>query len=761
MICVPEDMHFITDCSSATGEFYLTRFPDFSHENYKLRAILPVCMFRTPFLLILLLVVSVHISELLACNAGSIWMGKQDKGDTLSVTDLIELSSRFAPLDAALALDYATRATKRADGDSEPGLRGIALINLGKIQYGYKDFVAAIDAFQLSAEHFGGLPGQELLEAKAYFEIGRSCKKLGNYAEALTAFQESYRLAEICGDTYLQVDLMRRSANISKHLREYDTAIEFARACIVLASAEGYGDFESEAYRELGYIYNKQKLYPEAISAFREALVLADTARLELFADAMEGLGNVFLKQGSLDSAMTYFLQALSYREAVEDAESLHILYLNIGETYEQLGNYKQARSFFSRSLTLARQEQKAGMLGNSMMRMARLAEKRKDFTAAEAGLLEALELLQKGGNRNVELICLKSLQEFYEKRGDFSSSLVYMKQLNELKSSIHTDELSRDMENMRVMYRTRLLNDEVKLMEQEAQIRELEAGRLSRRITLALGLSVMLIVVTLTLFYLWRQKSRLNRLNEVRNAELNAMNKELKELNRTKDKLFSIIGHDLKNPIGIIAGFNDILRGRYHEIDEQTRSDYLRIIGESIKNVSTLLDDLLEWSRAQRKTRQFRQHQFDLNELIRKNVELLSSSATKKQLTLEAETDRPLMIFADDHMVDTVLRNLLNNAVKFTASGGNIRIFAREEDQRMEVSVRDTGVGMEPEVAGNLFAGDQFISREGTDGEQGTGLGLVICKEFVEKHGGNLRVSSEPGKGSTFVFDLPRPVPV
>jgi signal transduction histidine kinase len=169
------------------------------------------------------------------------------------------------------------------------------------------------------------------------------------------------------------------------------------------------------------------------------------------------------------------------------------------------------------------------------------------------------------------------------------------------------------------------------------------------------------------------------------------------------------------------------------------------------------LLENLLEWSRTQRKTISFKQQQLDSNEIIRENINLARATAEKKSIKMEIQIGEPVMVMADSNMVNTVLRNLISNAVKYTGESGTVEVRTKADAKTVNVSVMDSGIGMSEEEISNIFKVDRPVSRKGTSGESGTGLGLLICKEFVEKHHGAIHVTSKPGKGSTFSFDLPR----
>jgi PAS domain S-box-containing protein len=237
----------------------------------------------------------------------------------------------------------------------------------------------------------------------------------------------------------------------------------------------------------------------------------------------------------------------------------------------------------------------------------------------------------------------------------------------------------------------------------------------------------------------------------------LRKINNELERLNRTKDKFFSIIAHDLRNPFHAIIGFSELLTKEYKSMSDQQKIGLLELINVSSEGAFNLLENLLQWARTQTDKIQFSPETIDIHEIIMSTINLLSISAEKKHIKLNNTVETKTIVYADRNMINTVIRNLVSNAVKFTQTGGEITISISESPKSWEVKVKDTGIGMNKENLGKLFRIDTYHSTSGTSGETGTGLGLIICKEFVEKHDGKIKVESEEKKGSTFSFTIPR----
>jgi PAS domain S-box-containing protein len=230
----------------------------------------------------------------------------------------------------------------------------------------------------------------------------------------------------------------------------------------------------------------------------------------------------------------------------------------------------------------------------------------------------------------------------------------------------------------------------------------------------------------------------------------------DLRELNATKDKLFSIIAHDMRGPIGSFIQVLDILTGEM-EIDEGMKNDLLGELSNASKNIFNLLENLLNWSMIQRSLINLHPQKFILNDILRENSELLSPNSKQKSINIILSADENITVFADINSISLVIRNLISNAIKFTPERGTIRITANNDGERCEVAVKDSGVGMTWDILENLFKPGSYYSSFGTNGERGSGIGLVLVKDFVERNGGEILASSIPGAGSTFVFTIPK----
>ncbi len=287
-------------------------------------------------------------------------------------------------------------------------------------------------------------------------------------------------------------------------------------------------------------------------------------------------------------------------------------------------------------------------------------------------------------------------------------------------------------------------------------------------------AIAILLIIIILfrtRLYQLKKDKSRLTRRVEERTKEIQQKNKileqseakllnqkkeiqksvnELKEANATKDKFFNIIAHDLKNPFNIIQGYADILKTEYDKFTDTERKRMINEIDRSSEITFRLLENLLMWSRSQRGKIKIIKENTDLNDLVRGSINLYQANAKNKKIAVINTINSSLMLNCDKFTLNTIIGNLLNNAIKFTPENGEIKISGSETENQIHLSIKDNGVGMTDEIKTNLFKIDEGLTTLGTNNEKGTGLGLILCKEFVEMNNGTITVESKVGKGTT-----------
>lgn len=237
----------------------------------------------------------------------------------------------------------------------------------------------------------------------------------------------------------------------------------------------------------------------------------------------------------------------------------------------------------------------------------------------------------------------------------------------------------------------------------------------------------------------------------------LHQKNLELQEVIATKNKFFSIIAHDLKSPFLGFIGLTSALVEEEQNISLEERNRFIKLIHERAINLFKLLENLLEWSRLQNNTIEFKPDTIDFSKTIEEVIQNEISFANQKNIEIINYTPKNLFAYADIYMIKANLRNLISNAIKFTPIGGKIELFVEDNESEVLFSIKDSGIGMSKKMLDKLFRSDEKVARPGTQGESSTGLGLLLCKEFIDKHNGKIFAESIEGQGSSFYFSLPK----
>lgn len=248
--------------------------------------------------------------------------------------------------------------------------------------------------------------------------------------------------------------------------------------------------------------------------------------------------------------------------------------------------------------------------------------------------------------------------------------------------------------------------------------------------------------------------------INNTKNIEAEKILKQseikLKELNETKDKFFSIIAHDLRGPLGNLKVLLNILKDTDSDLNDEERVEFLQVLENSASNLFALLENLLQWSTSQKGSIVFQPDNINISNIINETISVLLIAAKNKNITVSNNVKENTFVIADFNMINTILRNIISNAIKFTKSGGKIEVNSQLKDQFLEISISDNGIGIPNDIIDKLFKIENKVTTSGTNKELGTGLGLILSSEFIEKHNGKIWVESELGKGSTFTFSIP-----
>ncbi len=523
----------------------------------------------------------------------------------------------------------------------------------------------------------------------------------------------------------------------------------------------------------IGLIYRDLKNYDKAIEYLNRTLEIDLNSGIEMYiAQSYSNLARTYLPAKEFDKTYENLSEALKRMAFVEEADVKIEILSCAGEYYLELNKPDSAIKYISEALTVAETANRKRTLSYTYFLIGRYLMVKERFSIAITHINEAIKL---SDSLNIK----ENVDEYYDyisqaylKNKDFKNAHLNLKKSNEVKDAIHSEELTRSLGNFEKQSELFRIQTEFQV-EQKLKQSELEKGEIRLKLVslFSIIIIIFLVIIVIVVINNYRNKTSANKhLKEkskiieqqseelrstINNLEVNE--EKLKNLNATKDKFFSIIAHDLKNPFNVLLGYSDLL---VNEPSIKTDPKKLDKITKSILSTTEfsyeLLENLLAWSRSQTEGLKVEPINFNLSELIGSQVEFFKNGAESKQIKLIFNVDKNLHVHADQNMILTTLRNLISNAIKFTKRGGSINITSKHEGDKIIFSVRDNGIGINSENQKKLFLLDSDFKINGTDNETGTGLGLILCKEFINKNGGEISVQSEEGKGSIFTFTLP-----
>jgi len=320
-----------------------------------------------------------------------------------------------------------------------------------------------------------------------------------------------------------------------------------------------------------------------------------------------------------------------------------------------------------------------------------------------------------------------------------------------------YTEEACQIIESaeLQVKFDIKEKENENEILRQKTEIQQLAINKQTYLRNTFIYISIIFSLIVIFVIYRYRIKQNANKILTEKNELINKQKDELEEVYRTKDKLFAIITHDLKNPFNTIVSLSHFLESNYNNMSEDHKISCIQSLSKSVTNVSELLLNLTDWLNAKEDKLILHKANFNLSATIQSLKKLYLTQAEQKSIDLKINTGSDIYVLGNERLIKTVLRNLLDNAVKFTLEEGKIELNVKVEDNKIIVSVADTGVGIIDADKDKIFNLDTHITTKGTRSETGGGLGLILSKEFIEKNEGEIWFESEIGKGSTFYISL------
>lgn len=632
--------------------------------------------------------------------------------DSVKVSLLLALSEAYQYSSYAKALEYATQAQQLAQQLNQYWAVKSTFRQMGLLSAQTGDFGTALKidnqnlTYAMEAKDSAGIA--EILNF-----LGNDYLDMGQYDEAYYYFTQSFRVAKAINDSMKMNFAIHNVGSVFKELGQYDIALSHYKTARSIGEKLNDEDGLAYLYDESGDVYLRRKEYALAEENLLKALQVVRARRIQIVEPrTLSKLAKLAFARGDYERALAYYDSTQRLHQSNAHEFGLADSQLGKAEVFMAQGKFKDAKALVQQSLAITQQ-------------------------------INAYKLEIRGYDL---------LSRLAERENNLKDALAYYKRFKTMEDSAYSQKVIEKLYQNQLRFETENKDSEIALLSQtQAQ----QANELKRQEFIRNIFVVVFALTAILLFTVYRSGQRRIRINKLlmeHQEEIKRRSLELEQLNQVKDKFFSIISHDLRSPMNALAAILDMADKKQLSADEFAQlTKELRI---QFNHTKTLINNLLDWTLLQMDKLKIQEDRVDLQSMVDENFRLLSSLHLK-DIQMINEISPGTFAKADTNMVNLVFRNLILNGIKFTDAGGTIKVAARSENGKIVVSVTDNGVGIAPEVQNILFEKTSGYSTRGTANEKGTGLGLILCKEFVEKNGGTIWLESEPGKGSTFYFTV------
>lgn len=706
----------------------------------------------------------------------------KDAGGEEKIDIMLNIASAFGN-DSKNRLYYANLAFEQSVIIDYPFgyIEGAA--NIAYSYYFEKNYRTSINYFSMALRKAEEVNNNHLIAVNNH-RLGNSYQKISendsakyHFRMAINYWEQNHEGREL--DYYFSANNL---GLIYWRTSVYDSAIAYYRKAKKMAELLGGKKRIAAVNNNIGVIYWQWGIHDKAIQYYSESLEMREELHDSSgMAKLYNNIGLVYLEHKNYTLAEEYFRNGLSISRAIKEHNTIGYSYNNLGRTAFEAGDFNKAFDYYKLSLEEYKFLDNFDGVSMSFNDIALSLNRLHQYDAAIGFARDALDISVRNGNKNHQGIAYKNLGISYAGYGNFKQSFAFFDSAlaigNEINSLIHirdtyealaeaqkaANNTTEYAKYLRLFYETktkiqnekssnRLIEFQTRLetLEAKQKLEETEYLLKNRQFSLYIltGFLVVLLIVTIIVYRFYKSRNKAYQ-------ELNSKTEQLDNLNATKDKILSVIAHDLKNPMGSVQSYSQMLIHEYYEMSETERIESARGIFTSIRIVFGILDNLLTWARNQRGLIEAHIEKIDLNEVTNKLKFNLVHLAEEKQIELKIN-EQNLIINSDRFFIETILNNLLTNAIKFTKPKGRVALEIEPRRTSTVFNIQDTGTGISPEQTQTLFSLPKTSETKGTNFEKGTGLGLIICKELVEKLGGNITVTSKLNTGSTFIVEIP-----
>jgi signal transduction histidine kinase len=675
-----------------------------------------------------------------------------------------QISSLFLGKNNDSVFYYANLALEIAKNDKSDNSFSEAYKCLGKAYADKFEYSEALE-YYLKSKEYCDKSNNKTNQINILTSIGRTYRSLKRFSESINTFKQAIEIAREVEDYKSEGSLLFGIANAYFDITDLNKSLEYAIKSANTLITHNTNSGLANTYNFIGFVHDALKNKDLAEEYYEKAhvLYLKENDIMGL-AMTLNNLGTIYSSNKNSSKAIEYYTKSLDYAKQLNDNESLSTATNNIGMIYVEMNQIEKGIKYYFESQEYSIKLFDKTNYTNTFNNIAAAYLKADNLQTAEYYVNKALPFAKKLTDISYIQESYQILAKIYSKKGQYSKAFEYQGMQLAYNDSLYTQQKTSSIAEMQTRFETEAKEKEIQLLKKDNEISALEVERHKSLQNYLILFAILFLLLAIVIFISQRVIKNNNLLLSQKNKELEQTNekltlseKNLMALNATKDKFFSIIAHDLKNPFNALLGFSELLEKNYDTYTKAEIKEYINVIYESSQSLFKLLDNLLQWSRTQTGSITYTPEAFELLPIVKQEISYLQLNAEKKKIAIKVLVDETIAVFADKNIIATVIRNLVNNAIKFTNTNGRVEIWAREVKNEIEISVTDTGIGIDFNDLDKLFQLSSSLSNKGTANEEGTGLGLLLCKEFIERNGGRIWAKSNKGKGSSFYFTLPK----
>jgi signal transduction histidine kinase len=584
--------------------------------------------------------------------------------------------------------------------------------------------------------------------AQLHFTSKNDYKKNRMEVDSLIAFCKTSNQTSALISAYIV------SGNVEYAAYHNNEAIaDYFKAVKLADSNEKHINKKALAYSEIASLYNDLGDYENAYNYQLKSVEIYRKSNWPDLTISLINLGQTLDGAGKKEDAAEYYREALEQSYELRNQHYTALSSENLARNLYDRKKYKESLTYALQSLEIYRSFKNTPKIASALTLAAKSNYELNQYSNAKKYVIEGLSIPENHKVR-ADLFLLHS--KIMEKEHNDSEALKSFKRYVTLQDSLQKIDDKQNKEDVLIKYDTKYKEYQNQLLSKDVKIKQLQLSSQNKAITYLIIGIVLLTLLLFMVYKLFSSKRKTNRILAEQKKELAITNNQLSEAIRTKDKFFSILSHDLRDPVISMQSFGKMMAHKYELMTEEERRELIEDNIRSSTSLSNLLEELLVWARCQTGSIYPVYERFNLQKLLSEICTSYQSIAGQKDIALELTCDVSGKVSTDRSMLSTIMRNLISNAIKFSYLHQKIEIFCDADERSLSISVKDGGTGMTEDDLNNLFSITTSFSKEGTAEEKGSGLGLIICNDFVSALGGELLVKSQKEKGSVFTIKLP-----